>query len=78
MFAKSTKSNNAPQTDIGFYRLPQITDLTGMSRSNWWKLVKDGKAPKGIKLSPRITVWKKADIHEYLQQIAANQNSESR
>jgi predicted DNA-binding transcriptional regulator AlpA len=34
----------------------------GISRSGWWKGVKDGKFPPGIKLSPRVTVWKSSEI----------------
>ena len=42
--------------------VPHITDRMGISRSGWWKGVKDGKYPPGIKLSPRVTVWKASDI----------------
>jgi predicted DNA-binding transcriptional regulator AlpA len=41
---------------------PHITQRMGISRSGWWKGVKDGKFPPGIKLSPRVTVWKSSDI----------------
>ena len=41
---------------------PHITHRMGISRSGWWKGVKDGKFPAGIKLSPRVTVWKSSDI----------------
>ena len=29
----------------------------GIGISTWWKWVKDGRVPPGIKLSPRTTVW---------------------
>lgn len=41
---------------------PHITTRMGISRSGWWKGVKDGKYPPGIKLSPRVTVWKSSQI----------------
>lgn len=41
---------------------PHITQRMGISRSGWWKGVKEGKFPPGIKLSPRVTVWKSSDI----------------
>ena len=41
---------------------PHITQRMGISRSGWWKGVKEGKYPPGIKLSPRVTVWKSSDI----------------
>lgn len=43
-------------------RVTHITARMGISRSGWWKGVKDGKFPPGIKLSPRVTVWKSSDI----------------
>ena len=41
---------------------PHITQRIGISRSGWWKGVKDGKFPPGINQSPRVTVWKSSDI----------------
>lgn len=55
--------NQATQTHQDrLLRVPQITDRMGISRSGWWKGVRDGKFPKGIKLSPRVTVWKSSQI----------------
>ena len=42
--------------------VPHITERMGISRSAWWKGVKEGKFPAGIKLSPRVTVWKSSEI----------------
>lgn len=52
---------NQPQHD-SLLRVPHITNRMGISRSGWWKGVKDGKFPPGIKLSPRVTVWKSSAI----------------
>ncbi len=52
-----------PQT--GFVRLSQILAPTGpipVSKSTWWKGIKDGRFPKPMKLGPRTTVWKAEDI----------------
>jgi prophage regulatory protein len=49
-----------PQT--GFVRLPQVLSVIPVSRSTWWAWVKEGKAPLGKKLSPRITAWRVEDI----------------
>jgi prophage regulatory protein len=46
----------------GFVRLPQILAVLPVSRSTFWSWVKSGKAPKGIKLSPRITAWRVEEI----------------
>ena len=53
---------NQPQQDSLLRVVPHITDRMGISRSGWWKGVKDGKFPPGIKLSPRVTVWKSSEI----------------
>jgi len=57
-----------------FLRLPQIIGdpnrgipaLIPVSRSSWWQGVKDGRFPMGVKLGPRITVWRRADIDALL------------
>ena len=48
---------------------PHITKRKGISRSGWWKGVKDGKYPPGIKLSARVTVWKASDIDALIANI---------
>lgn len=53
-------NNSLPHT--GFVRLPQVLALIPVSRSTWWAWVASGKAPKGTKLSPRITAWRVDDI----------------
>lgn len=33
-----------------------------VSKSTWWAGVKDGRFPKPIKLSPRVTVWRETEV----------------
>ncbi|WP_220635008.1 AlpA family phage regulatory protein [Georgfuchsia toluolica] len=54
----------------GFIRLPQILSLIPVSRSTWWAWVRSGKAPKPVKLGPRTTAWKAADIHALIAEVA--------
>lgn len=57
------QTQNFPQT--GLVRLSQILAPGGpipVSKSTWWKGVKDGRFPNPIKLGPRTTVWKVEDI----------------
>jgi predicted DNA-binding transcriptional regulator AlpA len=66
--------NTLPET--GFLRLPQIIGdkratppipaLVPIGKSAWWAGVKDGRYPRGIKLSPRVTVWTVASIRELI------------
>ena len=50
-------------------RVPTITERMGVSRSYWWKGVKDGKFPPGIKLSARVTVWRASEIDALINSL---------
>lgn len=54
------------QAADGFLRLPQVLALIPVSRSGWWAGVKDGRYPKPLKLSPRVTVWKASEIQAFI------------
>ncbi len=61
-----TKNISLPQT--GFVRLPVILKIFPIGKSTWWQGVKDGKYPKPVKLSDRITAWKVEDIKSLIDQ----------
>lgn len=49
----------------GYVRLPSILKPSGplpISRSTWWLGVKEGRYPPPVKLGPRVTAWRAADI----------------
>ena len=54
-----------PQT--GLLRIKQVLRFIPVSRSNWWAGVKDGRFPKPMKLSERVTVWKATDIRALVE-----------
>ena len=57
--------NNNKFPEYGFVRLNQIIAPYGpipLSKSTWWKGVKDGKFPKSTKLSANVTVWRADEI----------------
>ena len=58
--------NHTPQTLL---RLPQVLKLLPISRSAGWKGCKEGRYPKPIKLGPRTTVWREADIASFIEEI---------
>ena len=60
---------NQHQTDSLLREEPHFTQRMGISRSGWWKGVKDGKFPPGIKLSPRVTVWKSSEIDSLIASL---------
>jgi prophage regulatory protein len=57
--------------ETGFVRLPTILKIFPVSKSTWWAGVKDGRFPKGIKLSPKITAWRVEDIRDLLAKHGA-------
>ena len=52
-------------------RLPQVLALIPVSRSAWWAGCKSGRYPKPVKLGPRTTAWKAADIAALLEKLTA-------
>jgi len=44
-----------------------IPALIPVSKSTWWKGVKDGRFPKPIIISLRITVWRVEDIRRFIE-----------
>lgn len=59
----------------GFVRLSQIVGsrsdgippIFPVSRSTWWEGVKTGRFPQPVKLGPRVTAWRVADIRQLLE-----------
>jgi len=67
--------NQLPET--GFLRLSQIIGdpksnppkpaLFPVKKSTWWKGIKSGQYPKGVKISKRCTAWRVEDIHDLIK-----------
>ena len=43
----------------------------GLGESTFWRWVKEGRLPKGTRLSARATVWRIADLEAFLNQASA-------
>lgn len=68
----ATNQNNGAFPSTGYVRLKSIIAPEGplpISRSGFWAGVREGKFPRPRKLSPRITVWKAADITALIERI---------
>lgn len=44
-----------------------ITPFLPISRAEWWRGVKEGRYPSGIKLSERVTVWRAEEIRAMVE-----------
>lgn len=56
-----------PLPETGFVRLPHILQVFPVSKSTWWKGIQDGRFPKPVKLSARITAWRAEDIQALIK-----------
>ena len=54
-----------------FLRDKQVANRLSISRSHVWNLVKQGKLPKPIKISEKITVWRSTDIFNFIENQVA-------
>lgn len=70
-------SGNGALPETGFLRLrqivgdrkakPPIAGPVPVSPSTWWQWVREGRAPKPLKLSRGVTVWTAASIRAYIE-----------
>jgi len=47
-------------------RVSTLAPRLGISKNTIWRLVREGRFPKPIKLSEKVTVWKAADVLAWL------------
>ena len=58
-------------------RIRHVLERVTVSKSLWWSWVASGKAPKGIKLSPKVTCWKESDINALIARLTQPQAKKS-
>lgn len=52
----------------GYVRLPQVLSVIPVGKSTWWAGVKAGRFPQPVKLGPRVTAWRVADLRALIDQ----------
>lgn len=50
-------------------RNPPVSPLIPISKSTLWLWVKEGKFPRGKKLSPRCTVWSEVEVMQFIANL---------
>jgi predicted DNA-binding transcriptional regulator AlpA len=50
-------------------KLPIVLQRFPVSRSMWFKGIKDGRYPAGIKLGPRASAWRSSDIDKLISSL---------
>ncbi len=54
--------------------IPPVPPLIPIGRSTWWLWVRTKKAPAPVKLGPRTTAWRSADIAALVESLNANKD----
>ena len=50
-------------------RLPQVLELTGLSRISIWRMQKAGRFPKCFRLGDRAVGWKQSEIEVWMENL---------
>jgi len=58
-------------------RITEVSKKTTLAKSTIWLKIAQGKFPAPAKLSPAISVWKEADINDWINQFFNSSNSEA-
>ena len=56
--------------DGGLVRAREGAQVLRVSRATFWRYVKLGLLPRGIRLTPRCTVWRKVDLENFVARQA--------
>lgn len=64
---KSTLSQHAGSNFDTLYREPQRRVITSVSRSSWYALMDEGKAPKPVKTGRRSVAWRASDLQAWIE-----------
>lgn len=74
---KETATPTLPEslTKDVLLRLPQVLSIIPIPKSSWWRGVKEGRYPKGIKLGERTTAWRASEIEALIDRLAAERRA---
>ena len=65
----SQSKTPATQPELKLLRLPQVLEIVPVSRAVWWKAVRSGRFPKGLKLGARVTCWRASDLEALIRSL---------
>lgn len=73
--AKTTPTLPESLTKDVLLRLPQVLSIIPIPKSSWWRGVKEGRYPKGIKLGERTTAWRASEINALIERLSAERRA---
>lgn len=59
----------------GAMRAKSAAAFLDIGESTFWRWVKEGRLPKGTRLTPRTTVWRREDLEQFLNQSFQEQRT---
>ena len=60
------------KSEVKFLRLPQVKELTCLSKSSIYRLIEEGDFPKQIPLGARSVAWVKSHVEDWCSQKVAS------
>jgi prophage regulatory protein len=67
LYCYTTKNVGVTMSSKKLLRDKQVIEMLSISRSNWWRGVREGRYPQPIKLGPRTTCWRESDILKLIE-----------
>jgi prophage regulatory protein len=55
-------------SDTRFLRIPQVKQHIGLSRSQIYKMIGEGKFPRQVRLSRRSVAWRWSEVKAWMQE----------
>lgn len=55
-----------------FIRLPDVREMTGLSKTEIYRRIRDGRFPRSLRLGHRTAVWRKGDVLAWKRGIIVN------
>jgi len=74
---KKTRPTPLPEDDDAFVRLPTVLHVYPVGKNTWLTGVREGRFPKPVRLSARVSAWRVSDIRALLAARATATNDDA-
>lgn len=54
---------------LTLWNLPQVLDGSGIKISTWYQLMREGKAPRPVKVTGKRVAWVKSEVLAFRKQL---------
>jgi Predicted transcriptional regulator len=52
-------------------RIDKVLQLIPTSRTSWYRGIKEGRYPEGVRIGPNQTAWRNSDILDLLHRLGS-------